>query len=424
MGWKTAIQFMGLVRGEPTNKSKRANGKAILAEMGKERFSSSQTLDRTKTEDNVYYQDNESGFSVWDSMCEMASKHRTPVVRTDKKTGEQKVSYRKLPENAVIGVAVIINPPYDVCKDWTLGEYEKFYSDSQECLEEMFPNIFREENLVFGVKHRDEGIGDYDEHAHLVYVPVSEDGRYCGNEIDAKHISEFHKHYAKMMRDKGWTGMEDLNTTDWEKYDKKSDKYDEEYIIKQNMERGKYGKSVNDYIQHKTLENYKETERLLSEVQEVHSGMGIEDLQEEARSLKASINTDKAVKKSLETDINDLTDKKTELNNSITTLTASEKALKSRVTHLEDEIEEKVTKPAKNVLRASESVMDAKKVYDTDELTKFVKEKYPKVYDEYIKEKTGMDNEATLARRLAMARSMTSRTVGQSQDSHDYGFSR
>ena len=84
MGYKCAPQIMGLVRNEPKpNAKRRANGSRILEELGNERYSKSETLDRTRSKLNEY-----NGFrrgkDAWESMCNTANtalRVRTKTVR-------------------------------------------------------------------------------------------------------------------------------------------------------------------------------------------------------------------------------------------------------------------------------------------------------------------------------------------------------
>ena len=272
MGFTCAVQMTGLVRGEAKGKH-RSNGKAILAEMGKERISSSDTLNTERTHLNVYEQENHSGFSMWDSIEDRANTYKQ-AVKGKTKSGEEITRYKSLRKDAVIGVAVIINPPYEECWDWSEEEYQKFYEDTKDCLAEFKPEIFRRSNQVFGVEHRDEGYDDNDKHAHAVYDAINEDGRYCGNELDAKFLSDFNKVYPEMMRSRGWE-MDDLDTTDWDKY-----KNDSAYKEERDTKRRTQGKSVNRHMKNKTAENFKKSEEILEEAQKVQ-----EDVEEQRKEL-------------------------------------------------------------------------------------------------------------------------------------------
>ena len=286
MSFTCAIQMTGLIRGESKGKH-RSNGKAILGEMGKERISSSDTLNPERTPLNVYEQENSSGFSMWDSMEERANTYRQEV-KGKTKNGEEITRYRGLRKDAVIGVAIIINPPYEECRNWSEEEYRKFYDDTRECLAEFRPEIFRRTNQVFGVEHRDEGYDNNDRHLHAVYDAIDENGRYCGNRLDAKFLSDFNKSYPKMMRSKGWE-MDDLDTTDWDKY-----KSDPTYKAERDAKRRSQGKSVNQHIRNKTVENFRKSDEILKEVQQ---------MQDEKEALEDDIETLRVRKRKLKDEV-------------------------------------------------------------------------------------------------------------------------
>ena len=237
-----------LVRGEPKINKKtgqpqrhRANGKVILAEAGKERYSSSATLDRTRSYLNVY-EGFESGLDCWDAMCEEANQYRTVAKGKDGKLHE-----RRLKSDAVIGGSVIFKLPCETCKDWDLETHKRFGDDSWEVLCEIKPEIFRDENVRMRAFHFDEGYTVAPEifgiHEHRLFVPKDTSGRYCGNLIDAKLLAEIDKLYPAKMRERGWD-MDDLDTTDWERM-----KTDEEYREERKRKWSKQGRSVNKYLE-------------------------------------------------------------------------------------------------------------------------------------------------------------------------------
>ena len=241
MGYTCAPQIMGLVRAEPKpGQRHRANGKAILSEAGKERWSASETLDRTRSDNNVYA-GYESGFACWDAICDEAERYRVPT-----KLRNGVMAERGLRKDAVIGFAVIFNPPHEMTIGWTQDDYRRFYDDSWRVLEQIEPDLFRDANVRMDAVHRDEGrVADpetVDEHLHRFGVCKDRDGKYCGNKIDAKLLIRINEQYPKMMRERGWE-LEDLDMTDWERM-----KTDEDYRRERNQKRKERGRSTNQYI--------------------------------------------------------------------------------------------------------------------------------------------------------------------------------
>lgn len=259
MGWKCTPQLTGLVRGEPKKGAKhRSNIKAICAEAGKERITSSQTIDRSRSHLNRY-KGIESGFACADDMTGRANEYKQQV-----KGKGGSVMQRRLRNDAVIGCAIIYNPPEDVCRNWTDEQYAKFYKDSDDFMHEVCPAIFREENVVMDAEHFDEGtIEDpeaFSRHRHRILNCIDEDGRYCGNLIDAHLLDTINRQYPTFMRSRGWE-MDDLDVTDWDKA-----KSDKEYRLERNAKREKSGRAVNDYLSQKLNKQVENADNTLEQI--------------------------------------------------------------------------------------------------------------------------------------------------------------
>lgn len=268
MGWKCTPQVIGLVRGNPKAGQKhRANGLKILQEGGNERFSKSETLDRTRSTMNRY-EGYASGKQAWQAMCIDADAYRTVG-----KTKDGKPYERALRSDAVIGWSVIFNPPSDVCADWDDQDYERFYADSFAALCEIEPRLFRDENVVQSSEHFDEGLpneyGEFGRHIHRNGFAKDADGKYCGNLIDAKLCNRINEMYPRLMRARGWD-MDDLDTTDWERY-----KDDPKYRAERKAKRSQSGKSTNKYIADTamaTAAKYQQADEELLEVGRIKHG--------------------------------------------------------------------------------------------------------------------------------------------------------
>ena len=171
----------------------------------------------------------------------------------------------------MIGFAVVYNPPSEVCSGWSQEQYVKFYKDCREVMAEIEPRIFRLENIRMSGYHRDEGIppeengGFISEHVHDLGVCKDENGKYCGNLIDAKLLIKVNEKFPQMMRDRGWE-LDDLDTTDWKRAAEDAD-----YRAERNAKRKRSGRSVNKHLRDKTQENLKQSEALLNEAENIHA---------------------------------------------------------------------------------------------------------------------------------------------------------
>lgn len=241
-------QITGLVRDEPQPGQKhRANGKAILGELGEERHSASLTLDKSRSHLNKYT-GYTSGFECWDALTDDADAYR---VKVNTKNG---VRERKLPADAVIGWAMIANPPAEMTVGWDAAKYAQFFQDTQDVMAEIVPDLFRLENVRMTALHKDEGYmddqGAYSWNLHAVGVPMGRNGRYCGNLIDAKRCVEICEAYPRMMRAKGWKELDDLDLTDFSRMgkDENGEYKDPAYRAERQAKRREQGRKTNKYI--------------------------------------------------------------------------------------------------------------------------------------------------------------------------------
>ena len=288
MGWKCAPQVMGLVRDEPKPGQKhRANGRKIAIEAGYERASKSDTLDRSRSHLNEYT-GFQSGEEFWDQMEADAAAYRVQVPGKTK-TGETIIREKGLQHNAVIGWAVIYNPPAEVCARWTREQYDKFFHDCRSCMAEISP-LFRADNLMMSAVHWDEGVPpeadkDPDRHLHDLGICKDQDGHYCGSLIDAKLLIKINTEFPKKMRSHGWD-MDDLDTTDFDRA-----KTDNEYRTERNVQRRQSGLSVNKYIGRRTRKNAQDMEQLLDDAVQLHEDAErqIEDLMIDVQRLRNTI---------------------------------------------------------------------------------------------------------------------------------------
>lgn len=281
MGWKAAIQMVGLVRGNPKPRQKhRANGKAVLCEMGKERISKSDVLDRNRSYMNIYKGVSDSGFDCWRYL-----KNRANNYKLAGKTKNGKDFEYSLRKDAVIGCALIFNPPEAVCCDWDVETYQKFYSDSWDFLKQEEPRLFRDENIVLDAEHSDEGMNEdgKSKHLHRAIEARDKDGRYCGNLINARLLAIINKKYPAYMREHGWN-MDDLDVTNWDRY-----KTDSEYRAERKQKAKENGLSVNRYCKKMSAREAKK--QALERVKFAEDVEALKQQMQDTKSQKESANS-------------------------------------------------------------------------------------------------------------------------------------
>lgn len=283
MGWQCVPQVKGLVRGDGMRKDgkgqskHRANASAIIHEAflikdpntGKPvqvRKSASDTYDVKRTKNNKYTGPMTAD-DVVEALEEEAVNHPVKVQVKDKETGEIVIRKRALRPEAVIGVAVIYNPPCEVARNWTPEQYDKFFRDCEEVMAQIpfckmdkksrpvdggEHYLLRTENIVAGVEHWDEGEpGDppvYTGHKHDIYIPADQDGAYHGQLIDALNLSVMvNRMFAPKMRERGWD-IDDPDYTEWEDFDTNPT-----YRAKRKAKIREGGKTVNNHRADKRL---------------------------------------------------------------------------------------------------------------------------------------------------------------------------
>lgn len=143
-------------------------------------------------------------------------------------------------------------------------------------------------------EHFDEGIGDNDRHLHKFGIPKDENNKYCGNLLDAKLLSNINKNYPVMMRQRGWE-MDDLDTTDWERY-----KEDEDYRLERKQKFRDNGKSVNKHITDKLNKELKKAQELTQQAQDTLDVAEQIKLEAEEEKRKNEDDAKAILKKSME----------------------------------------------------------------------------------------------------------------------------
>lgn len=273
MGWKCLPQVTGLVRGEPKPGAKhRSNGAAICGEAGKERHSASETLDRTRSKYNQYA-GHVTGRECWEAMEERAAQYKVEGV-----SRSGKAFSRKLKSDAVIGWAMIFHPPEDVAAGWPKEKHKKFVRDSWAAMCEIEPRLFRRENIEMQAIHRDEGV----EHTHVIGNALSEDGKYCGNLVDAALMVRVCEKYPAMMRARGWD-IEDAELTDFSRMGRNPDgTYKDPEYRAQVKARKKGGRSVNQYAADKARDRQEAAARMYQD-----AGKALQDAQTALQDAEA-----------------------------------------------------------------------------------------------------------------------------------------
>lgn len=282
MGYKVGIPIKGLAFQKGKNAKHTASLYGFLEEMMDERISKSQTLDRTLSHLNTYFQQEHSGQAIGDAIYQECQEYNEM---------RHSNGQRALKRDAVVAVSYVVKPPAEIVNSWTDAYRKQFFEDAQKVLDEIgheFPecSAFKEENLRARAGHFDEG--GY--HEHKVGMAYTDDGRIAGSGLSAKKTkATINREFPKRMRALGHE-VEDCNMYDKEEYARLKEEDPqkaEEYVQAHKAKNNKGGRSVNKYLDDKAKENYKES------LESLETSMAFESEQIE-RAMKAAEDERKA----------------------------------------------------------------------------------------------------------------------------------
>lgn len=240
MGFKVGIPTMKLKvvksGGKNAIKSKSKNigdMRSILGEAGTERWSASETLDRSRSGDNEHLGPFSSGQEAYDAiMAELA----------DYNEGRRAEGKRAARKDATIAFAMIVHPPADVMNAMSPEDRERFFKDSYDTL--LALNVLSDDNVRMRERHRDEG----GEHEHIISMAYDETGTLNGKKVlSLTTFKKLNKEYPKYMREKGWD-VDECEVYDEEAVKKMTPEEASAYKAEHRERKAKQGLSANEYI--------------------------------------------------------------------------------------------------------------------------------------------------------------------------------
>lgn len=300
---KVGIPIMKLSSHHKGGQTKRSgNQTRALGEAFEERWSNAPDLDKSKTKDNVYFDENGcrvpsiSGVELSKAFDEEAANY-TETVTVKKGVHAGKTYTRGLKENAVTGFSIIVKPEGEFIDNLTPEEKERFWNDTREIMNDIMgknPKTGRN-NIRAMVIQKDEA----HEHLHCGGMPYDKDGRLCSaNVFKLTLYRRFNEEYPQRMREKGWQidnctsydvermqelekeakALEEQGRTAEAEEKRAEIEYTKEYHVKNKK---KSGLSKRDYLDNKNRET---EERLKKE--EKYLNVRKEDLKELADDIK------------------------------------------------------------------------------------------------------------------------------------------
>lgn len=191
MGIRVGLPMLKLSNSGKQTK-RLGDAKKILQEMGCERYSTDDDLDRTRSVNNTYtgYR---KGIDLYNAWMQEADAHRDALGRRLKKT-------------AVVGYSAIIKPDMESMQGLSEDEQERFLAVGTKVLTE----IMQEHGLTVDMTatHRDEEVL----HTHIA---GHDKGFQCGKKIGLKLYHALNKTFPERMREYGFD-VEDMCVYDAE----------------------------------------------------------------------------------------------------------------------------------------------------------------------------------------------------------------
>lgn len=170
----------------------------VACEALSERYSTDPDIQRDLTQNNIY-----EGFRSGKELFKYWRDEKDNHKFIDKNGKEKKAR-----SDISIGFACIVKPPAEWIESLSEDDRQRFLEDSDECMKSILENAGF--HVDARVTHNDE-VGTHDH--YLCHDPAYQ----MSSKVGLKLFKDFNKTYPQMMRERGWTEIEDNITYDNEK---------------------------------------------------------------------------------------------------------------------------------------------------------------------------------------------------------------
>lgn len=222
MGWNIGIPSLKL--NNIGKKSKHCGSFAGVAmEALEERKGRDPDIDPELAHLNIY-----DGITSARALMEYSQKHVQELSDQQRAAGG-----RKIRDDAVVMCSTIIKPPAEMMAAMSREDQIRFLQDAAEKLSE----IVGAGNVKSKAYHFDEQGG----HLHVLWEPITEDGRLCAKELhNIKFFGRLNREMPEYLRSRGW------DIDDCQAYDAAKDELEQD---EERKERKKSGRSSAVYKQ-------------------------------------------------------------------------------------------------------------------------------------------------------------------------------
>lgn len=222
MGWNIGIPSLKL--NNIGKKSKHCGSFAGVAmEALEERKGRDPDIDPELAHLNIY-----EGITSARALMEYSQKHVQELSDQQRAAGG-----RKIRDDAVVMCSTIIKPPAEMMEAMSREDQIRFLQDAAE----KFSEIVGAGNVKSKAYHFDEQGG----HLHVLWEPITEDGRLCAKELhNIKFFGRLNREMPEYLRSRGW------DIDDCQAYDAAKDELEQD---EERKERKKSGRSSAVYKQ-------------------------------------------------------------------------------------------------------------------------------------------------------------------------------
>ncbi len=220
------------------------------------------------------------GFTTAEELIAHSAQHIKEINEWRAANGERPCDRRKLKADTVVMCSTIIKPPAEMMLQMPKEMQEQFLRDALD----IFKDFVGAENIKSAALHFDERVP----HMHIFWEPMTDKHRICAKDMhNLKFFRQLNTEMPQMLRDKGWTMVDDCDAYDAEKVaemsDEEKEKYEKERIEKRKNQ-GKNSRKFKYEIEKEIAEAEKKCDEVKEDVQRLETQKS--DLQKDVQQLE------------------------------------------------------------------------------------------------------------------------------------------
>lgn len=253
----------------------RGNFRKVADEALQERRGLDADINPDLADENIYI-----GFTTAEELIAYSAQHIEEINEWRAANGARPCDRRKLKADTVVMCSTIIKPPAEMMLQMPQEMQEQFLRDALD----IFKDFVGAENIKSAALHFDERVP----HMHIFWEPMTDKHRICAKEMhNLKFFGKLNTEMPQMLRDKGWTMVDDCDAYDAEKVaemsDEEKEKYEKERIEKRKNQ-GKNSRKFKHEIEKEIAEAEKKCDEVKEDVQRLETQKSV--LQKDVQQLE------------------------------------------------------------------------------------------------------------------------------------------